>query len=49
MPITVRSKREFVVPLVLIPGPREPKNIESYLQLLLEELCELGPGGARVA
>lgn len=42
----MRSKREFVQPLLIIPGPREPKNIDPYLELLLEELRELGPSGA---
>ena len=37
MPISVRSKRNFVQPVVIIPGPREPKNMRPYVELLLEE------------
>lgn len=49
LPITVRCKRDFAQPLVIIPGPREPGSFAPYLDLLLEDLNTLGPSGERRA
>ena len=45
LPCHIRYKREHVLLLGIIPGPKEPKqNINSYLRLLVCELLELWKG-----
>jgi len=38
LPPDVRIKRENLMISALIPGPKEPKNFNSFLQPLVEEL-----------
>lgn len=35
----------FTFPLMIIPGPKEPKNIEVYMQLVANEFQRHGPSG----
>ena len=45
LPYHIRFKREFVIQLGIIPGPKEPKRtINSYLQPLVGELLDLWRG-----
>jgi hypothetical protein len=41
LPPTHRSQRRFCVPVALIPGPREPKELWTYLQFVAEEFAGL--------
>jgi hypothetical protein len=41
-----RSRRRFVAPLVIIPGPKEPKNIYPYVEGIMSAMAACGPGGA---
>ena len=34
--------------MVVIPGPKEPKNIDIYLEPLLDDLKNYGPLGAQL-
>lgn len=45
MPAKERTKREFHVPLMIIPGPQQPENLDAYFNLILKELQQYGPGG----
>jgi hypothetical protein len=40
-----RAKSRFTMPLVVIPGPEEPKNMTPYLEGTLESFRACGPGG----
>jgi hypothetical protein len=40
-----RNKARFVAPLVIIPGPKEPKNITPYIQGVLDDFRDYRPGG----
>lgn len=33
----------MAAPLVIIPGPKEPKNMEPYMSGVLIEMAQLGP------
>ena len=44
LPRAVRYKRENVILCGLIPGPKEPSNINPFLRPLVEELLELWDG-----
>ena len=41
LPYHIRFKREFIIVLGIISGPKQPKrDINSYLQLLVGELSK---------
>lgn len=44
LPRDVRYKRENVILCSLIPGPKEPANVNPFLKPLVEELLELWDG-----
>jgi hypothetical protein len=43
LPPTHRSQRRFCMPVALIPGPKEPQNLWTYLKFVADEFA----GGAR--
>jgi hypothetical protein len=43
LPPEVRSKKRMAAPLVIIPGPKEPSNIEPYISGVLQEFAAYGP------
>jgi hypothetical protein len=45
IPHSERSKRSYSCVLAIIPGPKEPSNMEPYLEPMVEELRLLGPEG----
>lgn len=45
IPEKYKGKREFSEVTIIIPGPREPTNLDIYLEPLLEDLAEYGPDG----
>lgn len=45
LPFAERSQERFVKPLLIIPGPDEPANLQPYLQDTVEFFAEHGPGG----
>jgi hypothetical protein len=46
-PVT-RSKRKFQLPLMVICGPKQPQQIDIYLDPILAEFKEYGPSGKSV-
>ncbi len=40
-----RNKREFTPILAVIPGKTEPKNLDAYWQVMLEDFHQCGPYG----
>lgn len=40
LPVTHRTQRRFCMPLAIIPGPSEPKNMWPYLQPMAREFAE---------
>jgi len=44
MPISSRFKTAWLLLLTVIPGPREPKDLDSFLHLIMEELNILADG-----
>ena len=49
MPPMDKGKKEYSEVVVLIPGPREPKNLDIYWEPLLEDLKLYGPAGETAA
>lgn len=45
LPSQERTKREYHVPLMIIPGPQQPTDLDAYFNLILTEMREYGPGG----
>jgi len=45
IPVEHKGRREFSDVVILMPGPREPKNVDPYLEPLLLELVKYGPKG----
>jgi hypothetical protein len=43
MPLQAKNKRQFCHPLLVIPGPKEPTNLEPYLEKLLLAFERYGP------
>ena len=43
LPPRLRCQREFCQPLIIIPGPTEPKNIDVYFKMTLDALQRIGP------
>jgi hypothetical protein len=39
LPPTHRSQRRFCMPVALIPGPKEPKDLWTYMQFVAEEFA----------
>ncbi|KAK9906510.1 hypothetical protein WJX75_003063 [Coccomyxa subellipsoidea] len=48
LPAHARSRQEFCVPLLVIPGPKEPKNLKPYLDHMLQEFKEVASQGLEV-
>ena len=48
MPPTHKGKRMFSCPLIVMPGPREPKRLDGYLQRSLNAFKQFGPKGVTV-
>lgn len=48
LPPEIRYKKRFVIPAAIIPGPKKPKNIESFMFLGLYHLAALQNDGFRV-
>ena len=46
IPDKFKGKNEFSEVTIIVPGPREPKNLDIYLEPLLEDLQAFGPTGA---
>ncbi|KAI5816186.1 Transposase family tnp2-domain-containing protein [Pyronema omphalodes] len=44
LPPKVRVKRSNMICVGFVPGPREPKNLDSFLAPLIEEFLQLGKG-----
>ena len=44
LPPKVRYARHNTLLSMLLPGPREPKDLTSFLRPLIDELAELGDG-----
>lgn len=44
LPPTIRYQQRNILALMLIPGPDEPKDLNSFLRPLVDELIELGKG-----
>jgi hypothetical protein len=45
LPPYLRNKLRFTLPLMVVPGPKEPKSMDPYLEAILEEAREYGPTG----
>ena len=45
IPVTHRGRRQFCLPLLVIPGPDEPANLAPYLKNTLDAFARYGPGG----
>ncbi|KAL0038575.1 hypothetical protein WJX77_011111 [Trebouxia sp. C0004] len=45
IPAMHRNKREFTPILAVIPGKNEPKNLDAYWQVMLEDFHQCGPYG----
>ena len=45
IPVTHRGRRSFCLPLLVIPGPKEPPSIAPYLRNTLEAFKKFGPFG----
>lgn len=43
LPPEIRSKKRMAAPLVIIPGPKEPSNLEPYISGVLQEFSAYGP------
>lgn len=43
IPATHRNRRGFSLPLLVIPGAREPANLDPYFQLFLRDFRRFGP------
>lgn len=41
----LRGKKEFTRVVMVIPGPKEPSNVDIYMGMLLREFREYGPDG----
>lgn len=46
IPDKYKGKKDFCEVTIIIPGPKEPKNLDTYLEPLLEDLKAYGPDGA---
>jgi hypothetical protein len=46
IPEKYKGKKEFSEVCIIVPGPREPKNLDVYLEPLLEDFKAYGPNGA---
>ena len=44
LPQSVRFGRENVILIAIIPGPHEPRDINPYLEILVDELVNLWTG-----
>lgn len=44
LPPEIRFLKEFIMCLGVVPGPKKPKDFDSFLWLLVEELLELAAG-----
>lgn len=45
MPLSQLNRRRFCHVVGIIPGPKEPINIDPYLERLLQEFKQYGPSG----
>lgn len=45
LPAAWRGSAEFCMPLLIIPGPREPGNIDPMLRVVFQDFAQLGPQG----
>lgn len=45
LPAAVRTKRSYHLPLMIVPGPQQPEDLDCYFQVILDELKLYGPGG----
>ncbi len=45
LPYVFRSNRDFCHLLVIIPGPKEPKSVDPYVDELLRDFKKYGPSG----
>ena len=45
IPAMHRNKRDFTPILAVIPGKTEPKNLDAYWQVMLEDFHQCGPYG----
>ena len=45
MPADMRARSAYHMPLLVIPGPREPKRIKPYLARTLQAFLDFGPEG----
>lgn len=41
----LRGKKEFTRVLMIIPGPKEPSNVDIYMELMTREFAAYGPDG----
>lgn len=46
IPDKYKGKKDFSEVTIIVPGPREPKNLDIYMEPLLEDLKAYGPDGA---
>lgn len=47
MPLSHLNRRCYSHIVGIIPGPQEPKNLDPYLQPLLDEFKQFGPQGEK--
>lgn len=45
MPLSHLNRRRFFHVVGIIPGPKEPSNLDPYLENLVEEFQQYGPSG----
>ena len=45
IPISNKGDREFIDVVLIVPGPKKPRNIDIYIEPLLQDLMEYGPAG----
>ena len=43
IPLDVKWKREHHWPLLMIPGPKQPKHMHKVLAMIVKELCRYAP------
>lgn len=45
MPLSQLNRRRFCHVVGIIPGPKEPVKLNPYLESLVQEFKQFGPGG----
>lgn len=45
LPGVLKSQRKFAMPLMIVPGPKMPVHINTFLELIAKEFKDFGPLG----